>query len=76
MMVVVPTAGHVKLEFRPSMIDRFAYVLTIVGFGLLLWFRRQDRRSRSRSTSQLDSAEKPQVNEMPNNIDSVGSEIV
>ena len=45
MMVVVPTSNEVRLEFRPSLTDRFAYVLTVVGIGLLFWFRRRDRRS-------------------------------
>ena len=45
MMVVVPTSNEVRLEFRPSLTDRFAYVLTVVGICLLFWFRRRDRRS-------------------------------
>ena len=51
MMVVVPTSNHVKLAFGPSLTDRGAYVLTLLGIGVLVWFRRDDRRRASSAKS-------------------------
>ena len=46
MMVVVPTSTDVSMHFRASFVDRFAYLLTIVGFvGLFVMWRR-DRRGK------------------------------
>ena len=41
LMVVVPTAQQVRLHYEPAAIDRVAYVLTLVGVLLLIWFRRR-----------------------------------
>ena len=46
MMVVVPTSTDVSMHFKASFVDRFAYLLTIVGFvGLFVMWRR-DRRGK------------------------------
>ena len=46
MMVVVPTSTDVSMHFRASFVDRFAYLLTIVGFvGLFVMWRRDRRGS-------------------------------
>ncbi len=48
MMVVVPTANDVKLEFGSSNMDRLAYVLTFIGIGVVVsiwWRRRRDEKS-------------------------------
>jgi len=44
MMVVVPTSTQVSMHFKPSLVDRFAYLLTIVGFVSLFVMWRRDRR--------------------------------
>ena len=44
MMVVVPTSTHVSMHFKASFVDRFAYLLTIVGFVSLFVMWRRDRR--------------------------------
>lgn len=49
MMVVVPTSSEVSLSFESSLVDRFAYVLTLGGVVCLFLFRRADRRSRTTS---------------------------
>ncbi|MFZ4720782.1 MAG: hypothetical protein ACOYMR_15255, partial [Ilumatobacteraceae bacterium] len=48
-MVVVPTANKVHLHYDSSGIDKFAYLLTFLGIGLLFFFRfkRGDVRHRS-----------------------------
>jgi len=46
MMVVVPTSTDVSMHFKASFVDRFAYLITIVGFvGLFVMWRR-DRRGK------------------------------
>ena len=50
MMVVVPTSTEVSMHFTASFVDRFAYLLTILGFvGLFVMWRR-DRRPQEVST--------------------------
>ena len=50
MMVVVPTSTEVSMHFQASFVDRFAYLLTILGFvGLFVMWRR-DRRPKEAST--------------------------
>ena len=39
MMVVVPTSNHVRLHFERSTLDDVSYVLTLIGIGLLVFFR-------------------------------------
>jgi hypothetical protein len=39
MMVVVPTSTHVRLHYERSRTDYVAYLLTLVGIGLLVVFR-------------------------------------
>jgi hypothetical protein len=41
LMVVVPTDTTVRLHFERSMLDHFAYLLTIIGIAVLVWFRRR-----------------------------------
>ncbi len=40
-MVVVPTSTHVHLHYETSTSDKFFYLLTIVGIGLLVFWRRR-----------------------------------
>jgi hypothetical protein len=40
-MVVVPTDGHVTLEYRFAAADVMGWVLTLAGLGLVVFFRRQ-----------------------------------
>lgn len=52
MMVVVPTSTEVSMHFQASFVDRFAYLLTILGFvGLFVMWRR-DRRPQEVSTDR------------------------
>jgi hypothetical protein len=46
MMVVVPTQTEVRLSFGPSLVDRFAYLLTGAGILALVVVWRRERRSR------------------------------
>jgi len=39
MMVVVPTSTHVRLHYERTTTDYLAYVLTLIGVGLLVFFR-------------------------------------
>ncbi|MFM8847864.1 MAG: hypothetical protein ACKOHN_07425, partial [Actinomycetota bacterium] len=45
MMVVVPTEKSVSMSFDPSVIDRFAYLLTIAGIVVAVVMFRRDRRA-------------------------------
>jgi hypothetical protein len=40
-MVVVPTSNEVRLSYERTRIDYAAYLLTLVGIALLVWFRRR-----------------------------------
>ncbi len=40
MMVVVPTEQHVELSYGRRAIDHFAYLLTLIGIVLCVWWRR------------------------------------
>jgi hypothetical protein len=51
MMVVVPTDTTVKMSFEPSLIDRFAYVLTLAGIVLTVLVFRRDRRAKRQVTA-------------------------
>ena len=53
MMVVIPTSNDVKLTFQASSVDRFAYLLTLLGFVAvgLLW--RSNRREKSQVTADI-----------------------
>jgi hypothetical protein len=50
MMVVVPTSTDVSMQFQAGFVDRFAYLLTIVGFVALFVMWRRDRRPHEVST--------------------------
>jgi len=39
LMVVVPTANDVHLTYERSQLDNFAYILTFIGIGLLIFMR-------------------------------------
>ena len=41
LMVVIPTSTNVRLHYEPSLLDRFAYLLTLGGIVMLVWFRRR-----------------------------------
>ena len=45
MMVVIPTQTDVKLSFGWSLLDVFAYVLSIVGIVVLVRWRRSGRQT-------------------------------
>jgi hypothetical protein len=41
MMVVIPTEKNVKLKYSSTGIDKLAYLLTLVGIGIVIfWWRR------------------------------------
>ena len=40
-MVVIPTSTHVHLHYEASTSDKFFYLLTLVGIGLLVFWRRR-----------------------------------
>jgi hypothetical protein len=47
-MVVVPTSTHVRLHYEASTSDKLAYLVTLIGIGLLVFWRiRGDVRHRS-----------------------------
>jgi hypothetical protein len=50
MMVVVPTSTDVSMHFQAGFVDRFAYLLTIVGFVALFVMWRRDRRPQEVTT--------------------------
>jgi uncharacterized membrane protein len=59
MMVVVPTDTDVRLSFGPSTVDRFAYVLTLVGLvtTVVIWRRERTKRASSIGESELAESE-------------------
>ena len=46
MMVVIPTSQEVSMNFKPSLIDRLAYLLSGLGILALILMWRQDRRGK------------------------------
>ena len=46
MMVVIPTSQEVSMNFKPSLIDRLAYLLSGIGILALILMWRQDRRAK------------------------------
>ena len=46
MMVVIPTSQEVSMNFKPSLIDRLAYLLSGLGILALILMWRQDRRAK------------------------------
>ena len=46
MMVVIPTSQEVSMNFKPSLIDRLAYLLSGLGILAVLLMWRQDRRAK------------------------------
>ncbi len=44
MMVVIPTSTTVVMEYATSRADQIAFVLTIAGIAMLVWFRRRPFR--------------------------------
>ena len=46
MMVVIPTSQEVSMNFKPSLIDRLAYLLSALGILAVLLMWRQDRRAK------------------------------
>jgi hypothetical protein len=50
MMVVVPTSTDVSMQFQAGFVDRFAHLLTIVGFVALFVMWRRDRRPQEVTT--------------------------
>jgi hypothetical protein len=58
MMVVVPTESEVRLSFGPSVVDRFAYLLTVVGLVVIVVIWRRERRSK-RAVDNVPEADFP-----------------
>lgn len=52
MMVVIPTENDVRLTFGPSVVDRFAYLLTGVGIVLAVAIWRRERKERRAADSE------------------------
>ena len=50
MMVVVPTQQSVSMKFTSSNMDRFAYLLTLIGIGVVIFMYRGQRRERKRTS--------------------------
>ena len=46
MMVVIPTSQEVSMNFKPSLIDRLAYLLSGLGILAVILMWRQDRRGK------------------------------
>ena len=46
MMVVIPTSQEVSMNFKPSLIDRLAYLLSGLGILAVLLMWRQNRRAK------------------------------
>ena len=44
MMVVIPTSNNVKMHYGSTSLDYLAYLLTLIGIGVLIYWRRQMRR--------------------------------
>ena len=53
MMVVIPTSTSVAMSFEPSIVDRFAYLLTVIGIGVTIVIFRRDRRANRQVTAAL-----------------------
>jgi uncharacterized membrane protein len=53
MMVVIPTSTSVSMSFEPSIVDRFAYLLTVIGIGVTIVIFRRDRRANRQVTADL-----------------------
>ena len=53
MMVVVPTSTSVSMSFEPSIVDRLAYLLTVIGIGVTIVIFRRDRRANRQVTADL-----------------------
>jgi hypothetical protein len=53
MMVVVPTSTSVTMEFQPSLVDRFAYLLSIGGIVAAVVMFRRDRRANRQVKTDL-----------------------
>jgi hypothetical protein len=53
MMIVVPTSTSVTMEFQPSLVDRFAYLLSIGGIVAAVVMFRRDRRANRQVTPDL-----------------------
>ena len=62
MMVVVPTEREVSMTFGASVVDRFAYVLTLAGFVGLYLIRRDDRRRRRlvEGSAEVETPDSPE----------------
>jgi hypothetical protein len=56
MMVVIPTSESVSMSFEASALDRFAYLLTLVGIVVIVIMFRRDRRANRQVTEATESA--------------------
>jgi len=56
MMVVIPTSNSVSMSFESSIVDHFAYLLTLVGIVVTIVVFRRDRRANRQVTGPAESA--------------------
>jgi hypothetical protein len=56
MMVVIPTSNTVSMSFESSLIDHFAYLLTLVGIVVTIVIFRRDRRANRQVTAPVEAA--------------------
>ena len=64
LMVVVPTSKHVELHYGHTPVDLFAWLLTFLGIGTLVWFRRRGPMEFDREPEAVvDAGETPPAQE-------------
>jgi hypothetical protein len=56
MMVVIPTSNTVSMSFESSLVDHFAYLLTLVGIVVTIVIFRRDRRANRQVTAPVEAA--------------------
>ena len=55
MMVVIPTSQDISMSFKPSLIDRLAYLLSALGILAVLLMWRQDRRAKGQVAGGIEA---------------------
>lgn len=55
MMVVIPTSNSVSMSFESSLVDHFAYLLTLVGIVVTIVIFRRDRRENRQVTAPAEA---------------------
>jgi len=54
-MVVIPTSQDISMNFKPSLIDRLAYLLSGLGILALILMWRQDRRAKGQVAGGIEA---------------------